>query len=279
MPESPTESQTDPAIVADPAQQAEAPTEPQAEAPPAWNWEKDRPNEFKKYGTPEDAAKAFRSLQSEYTKFKSEAAKQGVKEEPKAGIDPAIWQGHLNTYYEHGAIDDDAIDNLNKSTGLPADTIHGFFNYMKSQREAFIGKAQERLGEELSYNDIEQWLASGDSNYDPDEIAAFNKLAGRGNLSWLDSVKDDYLRGVEAGAIQPNTPAKPTMSPASKAPPRTTRPAPTGVNGEYFNSHSEFMSALKAASEAADGPAEQRVYQKLERTPAHLRNSQAWKTS
>lgn len=236
---------------------------PAPKGPPPFDWKQAMPQNappvFGKYKTLEQASEAHKALQGELEKAKS---KKGPALEHK------WWTDNVAAYFQNGSLGEDVFQQASQATGLPADVLAGAFEYLKAQRENFIGLADKELGGTLTYLEIEEWLADPANHpFSPEALIGFQELAKRGDTSWLKTVATEYTTRTGAGATD-GAPAAPSVPANRKAPARSGRP-PNAGSHEGYRTREEYMKAMHES--AGNTTARAAVIAKLSKTPEHVR--------
>lgn len=180
----------------------------------------DRPEWLpEKFGSPEDLAKAYSSLEK---KFSSRQA------EEKGLVTDADFEQYANEYAEKGGLSDDTYKALSDK-GLSREIVD---NYIQGQQVLSDMESQELFGiagGEEQYNQMAAWMSE---NLDQEDLDAYNEaMNGDKGLAKL-AIKGMYAQFVAAGGASEG--ASPNLVQGGK---------PQNVGG--YGSNYEMMQDMK----------------------------------
>jgi hypothetical protein len=182
-------------------------------APAAFDWNGTLPDNLPpqfqslKGKTWNDVSKQFASMQSQWTKdrqlikqLQETGNKPADQNTENAGenantlpaFQPTEWSEKVSEFHQTGEIDPEFVERVTK-LGIPEATVNKFFEWVGREREGFLKQVEPILGP-VSYNEIESWIADGNSPFTQAALDGFNQLTALGNLDWLKPVKDQYLQ-------------------------------------------------------------------------------------
>ena len=153
--------------------------------------EEERPEWLpEKFNSPEELAKAYAELQSNFTKQRQVGEDAGDAEQPTEGQGFDFSQ-YSAEFAEHGALSDDSIQAI-EAQGIPREMIDGYIAGQQALLEAQFNSIYSEVGGEESYNKMVEWAGE---NLSEGEQAAFNKAVMEGS-------QDDMLFAIRGLALR-----------------------------------------------------------------------------
>jgi len=143
-----------------------------------------------KFDSPEELAKAYIELQSNFTRQRQSGEDEGDAEQPapNEGFD---FTQYSSEFAEHGALSDDSIQAI-EAQGIPREMIDGYIAGQQALLEAQFNSIYSEVGGEESYNDMIEW--AGD-NLSEGEQAAFNRAV-------MEGTQDDMMFAIRGLAMR-----------------------------------------------------------------------------
>ena len=143
-----------------------------------------------KFDSPEELAKAYAELQSNFTKQRQVGEDDGDTEQPTESQSFDFTQ-YSNEFAENGALSDDSIQAI-EAQGIPREMIDGYVAGQQALLDAQFNSIYNEVGGEESYNNMVEW--AGD-NLSEGEQAAFNKAVMEGS-------QDDMMFAIRGLALR-----------------------------------------------------------------------------
>lgn len=262
-----------------------APTDP---APPtAFDWNTPIPDNAPKglqslKGKPMlEIERSYIGIQQRATRAEQELAKlKGVKTDDKPN--PIVGLGNLAAQFVEadGQLDETSIANFVETHGVPpeaVDTLNEFLDFVQARNNQFMTAAQEALGTDVNAKDLMKWLRSGESEFTPEEITGFTRLANSGRLGWMTDVKESFIRAATANPLLVTQRGTPPAAPKPGTPPRRPRPFSEPANQPTFSGYKAYVKALKDAEMSGNYQAKMEVHKQMMAIPEHIRESPEWK--
>lgn len=239
------------------------------------------PAVFEKYAASPDpvaaAAEGYRNMQSQFTKATEElkamkdaaAVAANTSGDGKSAGDgnPPATTNHMtperwlkiDAKAQDGTLTQDDVKAAAEHTGIPTETVTEFLAFQRAKRQQTIAKAQEAVGEAHKFEDVMAWLRSGKSSFSSAEVAGFQAMTDRGEMSWAKVAASEFAK-----------------SDAGRAPAPAFRDTTTQITHAGFASRQEYDKALLAANMTGDQRKVNEVIAKLAKTPEAYRASPAW---
>ena len=143
-----------------------------------------------KFGSPEELAKAYAELQTNFTRQRQGGEDEGDAEQPapSEGFDFTQYSAE---FAEHGALSDDSIQAI-EAQGIPREMIDGYIAGQQALLDAQFNSIYSEVGGEESYNNMIEW--AGD-NLSEGEQAAFNRAV-------MEGTQDDMMFAIRGLALR-----------------------------------------------------------------------------
>lgn len=214
------------AFTEDDIQKVEALEQPQ-EQEAEESGEEERPEWLPdKFGSPEELAKAYTELQSNFTKQRQQGEDADDVEQAPEGAGFNFDQ-YSQEFSQSGELSDESIAAI-EAQGIPRQMIDGYMAGQQAIMDAQFNSIYSEVGGEESYNNMVEW--AGD-NLSEGEQSAFNKAV-------MDGSQDDMMfaiRGLALRYQQQEGTAKPLVQGST-----SSAQASSG-----FKSLAELTSAMK----------------------------------
>lgn len=139
-----------------------------------------------KFETPEDMAKAYSELQSEFTK-KQQASETGSETtEENAGTTPEVslesFQEFTKEFNETGDVSEESRQNIVDTMNLPREMVDGYIEGQRAVMDAHFNNIYGEVGGEEQYNEMLSWATE---NLPEGEQDAFNNAVMNGNTDQM----------------------------------------------------------------------------------------------
>lgn len=173
----------------DDIQKVEALEQPQEQE--AEEFEEERPEWLpEKFSSPEELAKAYAELQSNFTRQRQQPEDEADAEQPteSQGFD---FTQYSEEFAEHGDLSDDSIQAI-EAQGIPREMIEGYVAGQQALLDAQFNSIYSEVGGEESYNEMIEW--AGD-NLSEGEQSAFNRAVMEGS-------QDDMMFAIRGLALR-----------------------------------------------------------------------------
>src|SRR5210317_1457091 len=143
-----------------------------------------------KFGSPEELAKAYIELQSNFTRQRQSGEDEGDAEQPtpNEGFD---FTQYSSEFAENGALSDDSIQAI-EAQGIPREMIDGYIAGQQALLDAQFSSIYSEVGGEERYNSMVEW--AGD-NLSEGEQNAFNRAV-------MEGTQDDMMFAIRGLAMR-----------------------------------------------------------------------------
>jgi len=213
------------AFTEDDIQKVEAQEQSQEESPE--EFQEERPEWLpEKFDSPEELAKAYSELQSNFTQQRQSRSNEADAEQPEEG-EVFDFTRYSDEFAENGDLSDDSIEAI-EAQGIPREMIDGYIAGQQALLDAQFNSIYSEVGGEDAYNDMIEW--AGD-NLSEGEQNAFNRAI-------MEGTDDDMMFAIRGLAMRYGSQgggAQPLVQGST---------APSGASGG-FKSLAELTAAMK----------------------------------
>lgn len=178
--------------------------------------EKEEKKYADRFESVEALEKAYKELQSKFTKEKQGEHKEDPKEDPKEdlkeddkekdaketvenlGFD---WDALNNEYLAQGKLSDKTLENL-ENKGIPKDIVNAYIQGQEARAAQFENTIFQTVNGEDNYKAMAEWAAE---NVPEEELVEFNNNLNTSTEKAVEATRNLFQRYVEAEGLAPES--------------------------------------------------------------------------